>query len=114
MQFDYMKRTVVDASLDVPDIGNCVIIANTDDGEFYVLVIRSILGWTEIFEFGPITPDIKELPRYTGQVYSRDEFSEFRIKKTIAKFLNGYPITQARVSDIDEAKKLVVSLRDYL
>lgn len=111
-----MVRTLSDATLSVDDIGNSTIIAYNDTGEAFALVIKTSLGWTEIFECGPSTPDIEQLPINTFQSYSRFEFSEYKIKKAINNFLNDRyrRITQAMVTDIEEAKKLFVDFRRYL
>lgn len=116
MQFEYMARILTDATLEVDDIGNSTIIAYNDSGESFALVIRTSLGWTEVFESGPYTPDIEELPKNVYQAYSRFEFSENKIKKTINMFLNDKyrNITQARVVGVGEAKEMFVDLGRYL
>ena len=116
MQFEYMHQIVVGDTLDVDDIGNCVIQAFNDLGEEFLLVIRTILGWTETFEYGPITPDIKELPKDVSMIYHRREYSESKITKAIDSFLNNpyRNITQAMVIDVETAKKDMRNLIDYI
>ena len=52
MHFDYMIKTVAGDSIDILDIGNCALQINNDRKEFWYLVIKTELGWTEVFEFG--------------------------------------------------------------
>ena len=63
MEFEYLHQIVVGDTIDIDDIGNCAINAFNDAGEEYYLVVKTVLGWTEIFEFGPIIRDVKELPQ---------------------------------------------------
>lgn len=114
MQFEYLIQTTSNASLDIDDIGNVAIQAFCDSGNEYYLVIKTSLGWTEIFEFGPIIRDIKELPKRVSFTYRRIEYSESKIETTIDKFLNGYCVTQAMVVGVDEAKKYIRNLADYI
>ena len=65
MDFEYMRRVLMDGVLSGDDMGNCTIIANNDVADTFVLVIKTELGWTEIFEAGPIVPDMDKLPKHT-------------------------------------------------
>ena len=116
MDFEYMQRVLMDGVLSVDDMGNCTIIANNDVAESFVLVIKTVLGWTEIFEAGPIVPDMDKLPNHTFVSYDKLPFSESQIKKRIRTFLNDRlrGITQARVAEIEEAKKLLVDFGEYI
>ena len=53
MNFDYFTVQTVMANIEIEDIGNCAIEANNDNGEFWYLIIRTTLGSTQIFEYGP-------------------------------------------------------------
>ena len=116
MDFEYMRRVLMDGVLSVDDMGNCTIIANNDVADTFVLVIKTELGWTEIFEAGPIVPDMGKLPKHTFISYDKLPFSEVQIKKRIRGFLNDglREITQARIAVLDEARKLLVDFREYL
>lgn len=112
MKFDYCITTVADAQLDVSDMGNVCIEANNLRGEYYYLLIKTDLGWTEILEYGPIVPDVKLLPTSVICNYSRIEYSEYKLDKLITKFLNDgkRSIAQALVIDADDAKKVMRNL----
>ena len=49
MQFDYLQRVTVDATINIEDIGNCAICAMNDSADEYYLVIQTEMGWTEVF-----------------------------------------------------------------
>ena len=99
MTFEYLQRIVVDAQLDVENIGECVLRGRNDLGEEFYLVIRSDMGWTEQITYGPVTPEIDILPFNINLSYSRFEFNQSKLMKAIDKFLNDPKkmITQADV-----------------
>ena len=111
MTFDYLQRVVIDGQLEVADIGQCVIQANNDLSEEYYLIIKTELGWTEILEYGPCLPDI-ELLQVNYQIkYSRFEYNQTKIERTIDKFLNDpkRSITQAQIVDLTDIRCFLVN-----
>lgn len=100
MTFDYMQRIVVDAQLDVENIGECVILGRNDLGDEYYLIVRTELGFTELIQYGPACPEIQILPFNISMNYSRFEFSQGKIERAIDKFLNDPKklISQAEVT----------------
>lgn len=110
MTFDYMERVVVEGQLDVENIGECIIQANNDFGEIFLLMIRTELGWTQVIDYGPLVPDIELLSPNFKILYNRFEFNQQKIEKLIDRFLNDpkKEITQARVVDVTEITDLLV------
>ena len=112
MTFDYLQRIVVDGQLDVENIGHCILQANDDFGKEYYLIILTELGWTEILEYGPCCPDLFQLPPDYQIKYSRIEYNQGRIERTIDKFLNDGKriITQAKVvEDINSIREFLIN-----
>lgn len=116
MTFDYLMRVTVDASLDIEDIGNCAVQAYDDKGQEFILIIRTVLGVTEVVQFGPVLPDIVALPSEVSYTYKRYTFQESKIIKDIKSFLNGQrsPITQAFTVDFDIAEKDIRNIVDFM
>lgn len=116
MKFDYLQRIVVESQLDVENIGECTILGRNDFGEEFYLIIRTELGWTEVFEYGPIVPDFKLLPPNITMKYNRFEFSEYRIEKLIDKFLNDGKrgISQAEVTSVENIYKCIINPLDKM
>ena len=102
--YEYLSRVVVEATLEVDNPGQCVIRGRNDLGEEFYLVIRTELGFTEQFTYGPVTPEIDILPFSVALDYKRYEYSEYKIDKAIDKFLNDpkHGITQADEITIQE------------
>lgn len=103
MTFEYLQRVIVDAQLDVENIGECVILGRNDLGEEFYLIIRTDMGWTEQINFGPVTPEIDILPFNINLTYARFEFNQTKLMRAIDKFLNDPKkmITQAEVIELE-------------
>ena len=103
MTFEYLQRVVVDAELNVDDIGQCVILGRNDIGEESYLIIKTEMGWTAQISIGPVCPDIEILPFNIAILYSRFEYNQGKIERAIDKFLNDPKkmISQAEVVTFD-------------
>ena len=103
MTFEYLQRVIVDAQIDVENIGDCVLLGRNDLGEEFYLIIRSDMGWTEQINFGPVTPEVDILPFNINLTYARFEFNQAKLMRAIDKFLNDPKkmITQADVIEFD-------------
>lgn len=110
MTFEYLQRIVVDAQLDVDNIGECVLRGRNDLGEEYYLIVRTDMGWTEQINYGPVTPDIDILPFNINLSYSRFEFNQTKLMRAIDKFLNDPKkmITQADVIEISDIRENII------
>ena len=111
MTFDYLQRVIVDGQLDVENIGDCIIQANNDFGEEFYLIIKTVLGWTEILEYGPCVPDLPELSYNYTVRYSKFEYNQSKIERTIDKFLNDAKrgITQAKLAELEEIRDFLIN-----
>lgn len=116
MTFEYLQRVIVDGTLEVDDIGHCVIQGNNDIGEFYYLIILTSLGWTEILEYGPCVPDFDLLQANYNIKYSRIEYNQGKIERAIDKFLNEPKrvITQAKVVELGDIREDLINPIDKL
>lgn len=116
MTFEYLQRVIVDGTLEVENIGECVLQGNNDVGEFFYLIILTHLGWTEILEYGPCVPDFDILQAAYNIKYTRKEYNEGFIERTIDKFLNNpkYMITQASVVQLEDIREDLVNPIDKL
>ena len=102
MKFEYSQRVVVDAELDVDNIGNCCLRAFNDLGEAYYLIIKTELGYTETLEYGPCLVDLEMLQNNYQIKYSKFDYNEGKLERIIDKFLNEgkRAISQAEVCDL--------------
>lgn len=88
MTFEYLQRVVIDASLEIEDIGNCAIIGRNDFGEEFYFLTRTYDGETECIEYGPCQPDVNLLPTSVYLKYDRWIWNQPKLEKRINMFLN--------------------------
>ena len=114
--FEYFYTTIINAELQIEDIGNCTIEASNDLGSFYYLNIKTQLGITTILEAGPIIPDLGILPKSSNISYKRISFNENNIKKIIKSFLNNpyRNITQSREIEEETMYNNLVNILEYV
>lgn len=112
--FEYLQRVVVDATLEVEDIGNCVILGRNDMGEEYYFMTKSTMGQVEVIEYGPCIPDLDILPHSVALLYDRFDFSSGKLEKRIDRFLNNPKrmLTQAETVDIEVVRNSIPDLID--
>lgn len=115
MRFDYLYTTTAMDSIDIENIGEVVLIGNTDFGKEFLLVIHTISGISHVVTWGPSYVDLEELPKKVTYSYECFEFNEKKLINIIDKWLNNVNlITQIRESTIDEAKTIVKDLLNYV
>ena len=114
--FKYSTVIKKENDIQVEDIGNCAILANDDLTKTWCIIVKTVSGWTEVFEFGPVFPDIYDLPNSVKFVYSRFPYKEASVSRAIDKFLNRSDanITQAVQVTPEEAKSIIRNLGDYI
>lgn len=116
MTFEYLQRIVVDAQLDIENIGDCYLRAYNDFGEEFYLIIKTQLGETEVIEYGPCVPELQMLHQNYQITYSRFEYNQGKLERIIDKFLNNPKrgITQAEVSSLELFRKNLVNPIDKI
>lgn len=113
MRFEYKFSQIVEEEIDISDIGNCCIEAIDVQHQQYYLIIRTDLGTTSIFEYGPIISDIKLLPKSVTNTFKRISFSESKIISIIDKFLSKPGLQLAQEVDFNEALDRCINIIEY-
>lgn len=85
-QIAYNRQEVLTQSAYVEDVGNCALEAVDEDGLNHYLVIKTVDGQTFKLMFGPLLPDIIELPPAYNITYIKDEYNDTKL----AKFIQGW------------------------
>ena len=114
--FNYSYTQQATGQLYVEDLGNCAIIANTDQGVEYYLIIKTELGTSLILEAGPYILDSNMLAKSVNISFKRIEYNEGKLSSIIEKFLNNpyRNITQAREVDENEIYPYCINIIDYV
>lgn len=116
MEFEYFYVQSINASINIDDIGNCAIAAYTDLGEVYYLVIKTLLGTTMVFQYGPLVDGSDILHKSVNCSFKRIGFKESAIQKVITNFLNNpyAKITQAVEITPEEAYENCINIIEYM
>lgn len=114
MVYKYYYREAITDELEIEDIGNCSLIAYNDLGMYYILIIKTDLGLTQIFTEGPLISDYV-LPKNVVCSFKRIDYNASKISKEINGFLNNpaSKITSVIEVSIDEALEKCRSIVDY-
>lgn len=116
MTFEFCELHTATALIDIDDVFNCCIKAVDLVKQEYYLAIHTNLGVVNIIEYGPIIPDIKEMPDNLIYSYQKlDSNMKFLIKR-IEAFLNNprRSIVTACLIDLDEFKKIIRNPIDHI
>ena len=114
--FNYFYTTQSMGELQIDNIGQCAIQANNDSGEFWYLVVKTRLGSSRVFSYGPLAKGVDFLHKSTKMSFKRIEYDEGKIEKEIKGFLNNpfADITQAMEISPEEALAECKSFIEYM
>lgn len=107
-------------SIDIDDLANiCIEAANEETGEYYYLLVKTSLGFSSIFEYGPVVPDLKELCEHYRLSYSRMAYNQGKLLSYITKWLNDKykGITYATIAEeqtfLDNMKDIGYTIKNH-
>ena len=111
--YGYVPADPLD-QLEVSDIGNCVISANNDVGEFWYLIVLTKYGITRIYESGPWGDGY--FPLEYKVTFKQIDYDERKIIKSIKYFLNNPQrnITQAMNVEYQDIVDKLIDPLEYL
>ena len=112
MIFEYQEVRTCTASIDIDDVGNCCILTRNMLGEERYLYIKTDFGSTQIVRYGPIVPDISQLPMSLSYNYERFDTNEGKIIKIIQKFIDDAEYVE--LIDVDYMKEHIVDIMENL
>lgn len=115
MEFEYNEVRTTLATIEIDDIGNCCLLSRNELEEERYLVIQSILGETTVIYYGPIVPDIEQLPMKVSYTYSRFDFDERKLIKQINTFMSDATHVELCKLDYirDKMKNMIELIEDF-
>ena len=120
MNFEYARQSEYTNDIEIDTIGNCAIRGTCCVNEmYYICIVRTSIGLTELFESGPYLPD-GTLSATCETSYQKIEYDERKIKKFIASFLQAprkpsvLSIYQAEQIPIEEALDSCIDICNYM
>lgn len=118
IKFD--NQYVPQNEIDIENVGNvCIEAINENDGLFYYLLIKTSLGTSSIFEYGPIVPNIDKLYDIYSVSFTRQPYNDKKLLLFISKWLNDRmkKITSAAIIDentfLDNYKDIAYTIKEY-
>ena len=120
MNFEYARQSEYTNDIEIDTIGNCAIRGTCCVNEmYYICIVRTSVGLTELFESGPYLPD-RTLSTICETSYQKIEYDERKIRKFIASFLQAprkpsiLNIYQAEQISIEEALDSCIDICNYM
>lgn len=117
---EFNSQYVPQNFLDIDSVGNvCIEAVDEEDGFYYYLLIKTSLGTSSIFQYGPVIPDLDQLPDNYSALYSRQNFNDRKILALIKQWLNDRykRISSAKIVDeqifLDNFRDITQVVRDY-
>lgn len=102
MIFEYSVQKTFNESIDVVDIGNTALRCHGSKLDFYYIILKTVMGKTNIIKFGPVMPDIDVLFSDFTVSYKKIDYKENLIEKEVDKFINDYKKEITLVEEITE------------
>lgn len=102
MLFEFSVQKTFTQSIDVVDIGNTALRCTNTNFDSYYLIIKTVMGKTHIFKFGPVCQDIDALLDGFCVEYKKIDYKELSISREIDKFINDYKKAIDSVEEITE------------
>lgn len=115
-EISYNLQQVLTETAYVKDVGNCALEAIDEKGLSYFLVIKTVDGRTFILSFGPLIPDLIELPSSYSVSYVKQAYND----EKLAKFIQGWAapkrgpnFLEVKQIEIDEALEIFRDVKEY-
>lgn len=114
--YEYLYEVKATGFLEIENIGEVCLVANNDFFQEQILIITTEYGKTKIIQYGPTFVDNVQVPTNVSYTYSEIDFSDYKIDKTIEKFINDakFRATQVRVIELEDALDKITDLREFL
>lgn len=114
--YEYLYEVKATGFLEIENIGEVCLLAHNDFLQEQLLIIHTELGKTKIIQYGPVYVDNVQPPVNCSYTYSEIDFSDYKIDKTIEKFINDpkFRTTQVTVVELEDALDRITDLREFL
>lgn len=116
MEFQFDKQLQAQAFIEIPQIGEFGLEAYNDEGQFFYVFIKTVLGETYIATCGPVVPDLDLFFGGFCITFSHMPYVENKLEKFINFFLNdkGKRITGAKIISLEDAANQFKDIGPYL
>lgn len=103
----FNRQSVYVDSLCVEDIGNCALEALDNLGQYHYIIVKTVQGQSHILSFGPVIPDLDELPKSFKVEYYYTPYNDKKLAKSIQVWAMGQQrINYEQITQIDRDEAL--------
>ena len=100
-RFNYSYVQTSSADIQIEDTGNVILRGINLMQQYWILYIKTYLGYTSVFEYGPYIKTNQPL-YYSSQTFQKFQYSEHKIHTIIDKFINNPKRMIIQVEEISE------------
>jgi hypothetical protein len=114
--YEYLYEVKATGFLEIENIGEVCLVANNDFMQEQLLIIHTELGKTKIIQYGPVYVDNVQPPTNCIYTFTEIDFSDYKIDKTIEKFINDpkFRTTQVTQIEFEDAMDRITDLREFI
>lgn len=116
VSFEFNQQLIPQSLVEVDEIGQFGLEAMNDDGFYYYMVVKTVLGSALVATCGPIIPDFMDIPNGFKISIETMPYKEDKLTKIINRFLNdgSKRLTQARTIELEEAIDQFRDVKDFI
>lgn len=85
--YNYSYVQTSSADIQIEDTGNVILLGINLMQQQWILYIKTYLGYTSVFEYGPFVNDNQPL-YYSSATFQKFQYSEHKLDTIIDKFIN--------------------------
>lgn len=114
--FEFNQQLVPQSLINIEEIGEFAIEASNDEGYYYYLIVKTLLGTCTMASCGPVIPDVPLLTSGFKISLDKCQYKEDKVAKSINFWLNdkSKKLTSAQIISIDEALYQFPDVANYM
>ena len=99
--YNYFYVQTSSADIQIEDTGNVILRGINLMQQYWILYIKTYLGYTSVFEYGPYVKNSQPL-YYSQSSFQKFQYSEHKIDRIIDKFINNPKRMIIQVEEISD------------
>lgn len=116
MLVEFNNQWTPQSAIDIIDVSNCAVEWTNEEGEYFYIFTKTSYGTITLIFYGPVIPDIQQLPNNYSCELRRMEYKPDKILREIQTYMNDKKrkITEAHEIDYTTAFDSFIDLKDYI
>lgn len=116
MLVEFNNQWTPQSAIEVNEPSNCAIECINLDGEYFYIFTKTTYGTITLVFFGPVIPDIQQLPDGYSTQLKRMEYKPDKVLKEIQSYMNDKKRKISEASEVDPTTVFdyFINLKDYI